>query len=373
MTRQFTPKKAQISIAAFVMLLICALLFRSAEISSGISHAIDLCLYTVFPSLFGMMILSNLILDSQIFHWLLRPFSGIARYIFRVSDHLTVVLLLSFIGGYPVGAKLLNELCKSGKLSTDEAERLLCFCVNAGPAFIVSAVSVPVFHNTMVGFLVLASHLLSNLVLGFISGIKKPIPPKHVAPNSSSEKPFSVRMVNSVNSAVRAMCVVCAFIITFSVLLTLIQLSGVKETMIHILSSFIPPQDASALVTGIFEVTQGCMFISGNTEFSVLLFTGITAWGGLCVHLQLSALLTESGIKMKRFFLWRIPHILLSVIFCKLLLACFSPVLATFAAGDSIQYEVGSKSPFVSLFLILLCVILLFTARKSGTINKKHI
>ena len=66
--------KMQFCTIALVLLLTSFLLFRSKDISKGIVQAVDLCLYTVFPSLFGMMIVSNLIISSKIFTKLFRRF-----------------------------------------------------------------------------------------------------------------------------------------------------------------------------------------------------------------------------------------------------------------------------------------------------------
>ncbi len=364
--------KMQLCTIALILLLTSFLLFRSKEISGGIVHAVDLCLYSVFPSLFGMMVVSNLVVSSKIFTKLLSPFSAVTRYLFKLPAEFTSVLLISFIGGYPVGAKIINGLYRDGEISLKTAERMLSFCVNAGPAFVVSAVSIPIFHNVQVGFLVLAAHLCSNLTVALISGFKTRIPPQKIpCSHSKEELPFSVRIVASVNSATRSMVIVCSFIIAFSILLTIIKLTGIQEMLAGFLSNWIGSQNAEALIAGVFEVTQGCSKISGNSPFSVYLLAGITSFGGICVHLQIAALLSGSGIKMKRYFLSRIFHLPLSLLFVWLMSAWWQPALNTFAPKESVAYAGSSVSPYASLFLILLCLILLFTTRKSAKIEKE--
>lgn len=137
--------KMQLCTIALILLLTSFLLFRSKEISGGIVHAVDLCLYSVFPSLFGMMVVSNLVVSSKIFTKLLSPFSAVTRYLFKLPAEFTSVLLISFIGGYPVGAKIINGLYRDGEISLKTAERMLSFCVNAGPAFVVSQFQSPYF------------------------------------------------------------------------------------------------------------------------------------------------------------------------------------------------------------------------------------
>lgn len=364
--------KIQVCTIALVLLLTGFLLFRSKEISGGIVRAVDLCLYTVLPSLFGMMVVSNLVVSSKIFTKLLSPFSAVTRYLFKLPAKLTSVLLISFIGGYPVGAKIIDGLYRGGEIDLKTAERMLSFCVNAGPAFVISAVSIPIFHNVQVGFLVLAAHLCSNLAVALIGGFKAGIPAREISNSRSQEEvSISVRVVASVNSATRSMVIVCSFIIAFSILLTIIELTGFQEGLTEFLSGWIESQNAEALIAGIFEVTQGCSKISGSSPLSVYLLAGITSFGGICVHLQIAALLSGSGIKMKRYFLSRILHLPLSLLFVWLMSAWWQPAINTFAPEEPVTYAATSVSPYASLFLILLCLILLFTTGKSAKMKKE--
>ena len=167
------------------------------------------------------------------------------------------------------------------------------------------------------------------------------------------------------------MVIVCSFIIAFSILLTIIELTGFQEGLAEFFSACIEPQNAEALIAGIFEVTQGCSKISGSSPFSVYLLAGITSFGGICVHLQIAALLSGSGIRMKRYFLSRILHLPLSLLFVWLMSAWWQPALNTFAPEEPVTYAASSVSPYASLFLILLCLILLFTTGKSAKIKKE--
>lgn len=365
--------KMQFCTVALVLLLTSFLLFRSKDISKGIVQAVDLCLYTVFPSLFGMMIVSNLIISSKIFTKLFSPFSVITRYLFKLPQKLTSVLLLSFIGGYPVGAKMINTFYQTGEIDRKTAERMLSFCVNAGPAFIVSAVSIPIFHNTKIGFLILAAHLCSNIIIALLSGIRIKTPTRvTVKQDNINELPLTVRIVNSVNSAIRSMIIVCSFIIAFSILLTIIKISGIEKILFDFFSNWIGAQNAQAIVFGVLEVTQGCCQIAGHSTFSVYLFAGITSFGGICVHMQIAALLSGSGISMKRYFFSRVLHLPLSLLFLYLMSNLWQPALEVFAPQEPISYAVTAVSPYASFFLIVLCLILLFTTGKSDTINIKE-
>ncbi len=57
--------------------------------------------------------------------------------LFRAGGACSSALALGFVGGYPVGARTAIALYENGQCSKTEAERLLAFCNNSGPAFIL--------------------------------------------------------------------------------------------------------------------------------------------------------------------------------------------------------------------------------------------
>ena len=54
---------------------------------------------------------------------------------------------MSLIGGFPIGAKMTAELYCDGRLTENQAQRLNMFCMNAGPAFTVTAVGVSMLSS----------------------------------------------------------------------------------------------------------------------------------------------------------------------------------------------------------------------------------
>jgi len=366
-----TSKKKAVSFTAVLMVFSGFLLFRSAEISSEISKAVELCIGTVFPSLFGMMILSNLMIDSKEVKRVFRVFAPLTQRLFKLPAALTPVLFFSFFGGYPIGAKMTSKLFQSGEIDRDTAERMLTFCINPGPAFLIAAVSVPIFHNIKVGWYIFFSHLFADLILALITGRKKKVPMRNLKKTAETSSPFGPRIINSVNDATRSIVIVCSFVIAFAVLSAVLKLSGGYGALISLLTPVMGADGAGAFVSGILEVTRGCSLLSGNTA-SVFIFTAITSFGGICVHTQISALLSGSGLRMKRYFLSRFVHLPLSLLFVACFLFVFPESVGTFSPGSPVMFSVTSVSPAASIFLFLLCIILLFTNTKSAKIEQKE-
>ena len=183
--------------------------------------------------------------------------------------------------------------------------------------------------------------------------------------------PLGARIINSVNDATKSIVIICSFVVAFSVLLAVLKLSGGYGVLTGLLATVMGTEDAGALVAGILEVTRGCSLLSGST-ISVFIFTAITSFGGICVHMQISALLSDSGLRMKRYFLSRLVHTPLSLFFAGCFISLFPVSIDTFSTNTPVLFSASSVSPAASIFLFLLCVILLFTDSKSAKIEQKE-
>ena len=111
-----------------------ALILDGRTAIDGARQGIELCLRTVIPSLFPFFVLSILLTSSLLGSSLavLRPLGRL----FGMPDGTESLLIPAFLGGYPVGAQNVAAAFRSGQLTKPEAERMLSFCSNAGPAFL---------------------------------------------------------------------------------------------------------------------------------------------------------------------------------------------------------------------------------------------
>ena len=61
------------------------------------------------------MVLSSYILSSGLYESLFRPLDKPLQKLIKADNHIISVFLLSLIGGYPVGFKLLKDLIAENK------------------------------------------------------------------------------------------------------------------------------------------------------------------------------------------------------------------------------------------------------------------
>ena len=123
-----------------VILGIYICLRYAEECTQGIKNGIMFCIEVLVPSLFLFMALSSYAVKSGFAQTLSRPFGRMSRFLFRLPSDAFTAIILSVIGGYPVGAKVASMLYERGQLSESEAQKTACIAVCAGPGFLMNYV-----------------------------------------------------------------------------------------------------------------------------------------------------------------------------------------------------------------------------------------
>lgn len=351
-----------IGLSVAVYLGIFFLIVFSAELAEGIRRGLDLCWRLLIPSTFLFLAVSNFLTSTPAGDWIARPFAPLSRLL-RIPRPAMTIVVLSLVGGYPVGAKLLTDAVRRGALPARTADRMLAFCVNCGPAFLITGIGVGIFRNLSSGVVIYLSQIIACLAVGCLSGIGKAADPWNAPRTGTASGPPSPSrtLVCSVNEATRTMATICAFVTAFSALLSAASLP---------LSRL--PGDAGRLVFGLLEVTAGCSGLPELTACNPLLAAVVfTAFGGICVILQICAILHGSGISLRTFLLWRIPYTLISLGVSELLFCCLPGTVPALSANHALSCGWYSVSPAATIFLAFLCIMLLFFSRKSDKIKRK--
>ena len=101
------------------------------------------------------MAFATLIIKTNIGEVTATPLWYIARYILRLDKKAFAVFILSQIGGYPVGVRLLSELYGNDPDNSRSYSKHLCYCYNSGPAFVTGIVGIGVYNDVTAGIIVL--------------------------------------------------------------------------------------------------------------------------------------------------------------------------------------------------------------------------
>ena len=338
--------KKYIVLIFFVLLTVTLFSFEE-PIFEGIRSGIDLSVNTVIPSLFPFMIISKLAMSADILRPLRRPLSAASRFLFRLPSPCADILIFSLIGGYPIGAVLAKESLDRGEITPGQLRSIMRFCIIGGPGFIIGGIGRCIFKSTQAGIIIYISCVLSAILCGVISGRVTEYTPPVVADNTSFVPPFCDSLVDSVASSCRGLLTVCSYVVIFSALNSAI-------------AAFDIPQNLYTLISAPLEVTGGsaiCAFSGG-----VPLTAALVAFGGIAIHCQIFSLL-RGQIKIHDFMIFRVLSASFAYLFSKLIMAVYSPAVATVAAG-TVGYSPALQSGIWSLLLVPLCVFMIISSGK---------
>ena len=270
--------------ACLVLCGVLLWLLRDAQtVRAAAARALTLCAGTVIPSLFPFLVISSLLIALGFGEWLAPHFAGLMTPLFRLPGQASGPLLLGLVGGYPIGAQSAAELYQQGLLTKDEAERLLTFCNNSNPVFLISVLGSGVFGSVRAGVWLWLIHLLSALVTGLLfRGRKPPARRGKVTATPCRSVSLPTAVVSSVRSAANGMLSVCAFVTLFYVLVSpLAARSGLLPT---------------ALV-GLVELFSVTPLLTPDVPGFVLA-AACAGWGGLSVLCQTVAVLDGTGLRL---------------------------------------------------------------------------
>ena len=354
-------------LACFAIVLAIAF---SKSLAQGCLYGIQICLNSLIPSLFFFMALSSFLMQSGIGDKMFYPLCYPLSKMFRIEKKFVPIFCFSLLGGYPIGPKLIADAISKKEMSPKTGARMLAFCVNCGPAFLISAVSVPIFHNYRIGMIVYLSQILSAFCIGCLLGRKKTESPfsKVLTQNQQyAHLSFSNEFVIAVQTSVKSMALICAFVVAFTGISQVLKDTGMIHAISSLLQYVMTEESANCLVFGLLEVTSGCARLSGSP--SMPLFILFTGFGGICVHIQTKAILNKAAVKMNLFYLLRPIYILFSYIFSMFFIRLCGGETAVFQAQDQIIRKNYTASPVSSVLLIILSITLLLSNQKSDGIS----
>ena len=94
----------------------------------------------MIPTLLPFMILSGIMIRMNLTEKCVKLVHPLFSRICGTSANGSYVLLMGMLCGFPMGARVIGELCRAGKLSEEEGSFLLSFCNNIGPIYFISFV-----------------------------------------------------------------------------------------------------------------------------------------------------------------------------------------------------------------------------------------
>lgn len=331
----------QISYIALVLLvttITLSMIFYPKEAVDAAKAGVDTWFNIVFPALLPFFIGAELLVGLGVVRFMGVLLEPVIRPLFNVPGEASFVFAMSITSGYPVGVKLTSKLREQGIVSRAEAQRMVSFCSTSGPLFLIGAVSIGMFHSPQLGMTISVAHYLGAIATGLLfrfyhyekrsslesfigKGLFSRAFREMSATYKNNDKSFGILMGEAVKNSIETMLAVGGFIIIFSVIIRILQLTGIIQwlsaTFAIPLSLFGLHQNLHpAFISGIFEITTGCKLASEIQNISFLqqaIFTTmIISWSGLSIHAQSISLLSKTDIQTNIYVFSKCLHALLS-------------------------------------------------------------
>lgn len=353
------------TVVILISLFILLITNTEGVLDSG-RKAVDLCLKVIIPSLLPFFIISRLVISTGAINTISRLFGPAVRPLFNLPGSAAFPIIAGWFSGYPAGAKYTADLYKKGLISKRQAERLLCFCNNSGPLFIVGAVGTGYFNSPRLGLILLLCHITGSLTVGILQRfIFRDDPAERV--KTEKEMPMKIKfsphmLTDAITDSTAVLLQICGTIIFFAVLVQALETAGVFSVisrLIGLVFGLNVSDYIKILTAGSFEITYGLYLLSRSAEtpvnLKILLTSFICGFGGFSVFTQITFFCPKE-ISLKKYLYGKLIHGLAASFFTALFLANRTIPVMTYT--DEIYNTEISKAIMPVYILILLFLIM---------------
>ena len=252
----------------FALLGMFILILDGKTAFEGAKEGVVLCLNSLIPSLFPFLVLSIII--NSLFIGKQVPFLRPIGKLCGIPKGAESILLLSLLGGYPVGAQSIADAYQRGYLPKTTAQRLLGFCNNAGPSFIFGIIALQ-FTTPYIAWFIWFIHIFSAIIVGMLL-------PKsdNVVCKLTSSNPTT--FPKALDTGMKILAKICGWVILFRVFISVL-----RRWLFWLF-----PLWLQILLTGFIELANGCvaLHLIPTEGLRFILAACALALGGICVGMQ---------------------------------------------------------------------------------------
>lgn len=287
----------------FLIFTIIILLFKyNYVLQTSVIDGVTLWLTKVFPSLFIMFVINDLIINLNIFDSITKYFNPIFNKIFKTKGNSSEVFFLSIFSGTPASAFIIKEMLNTNKITINDANKLISFTFFSNPLFLYNILTLS--FNKYITLKIILIHYLSNIIIGLIYRNKNNVIDNLL--NYSKEnnhKNIFLILPNSIKKSIETLITILGTIIFYMIITNLLM-------------KLIPfNKYTEIIIKGILEITQSLNILPSLKIKSIIkeiTAIAIISFGGLSIHTQTLSIINGTKIKYKNFLTGRILHVLIS-------------------------------------------------------------
>lgn len=391
----FLSLKKNILPFLFFLIAICLVTFSKTNLVAA-KNGLILWANSVVPSLFPFFVITELLSHTNFIYYVGKAFDRVMRPLFNVPGECAFAFIMGLISGYPTGGKIVATLREQGICTKDEGDRMLAFTNNSGPLFITSFVGISLFGDTKTGLLLLATHILAGITVGIVlsklsskNAKNIPILSTKTVNDISQKEPitfsnFGKILGKSIQNAISTILMIGGFVVIFSVIISILNQSNLLDMCCQLLNPILSIlgfnlEFAKPILGGLIELTNGVNMVASipmkAVSQNVILCAFLLGFGGISVLFQVSALLSNTDLSLKKYVIGKLMQGTIASIYTFLALK-FIPSLSLDIVPTCAPIVEIISSPFnflgISNYLVLLFVIIFIVCIAFSHPDKKR-
>lgn len=289
----------KLTLLLFLVLTICILTNSPLSLAYA-TLGLELWFQKMIPALLPFMILSGIMVRLKLTEKMSMALFPLLGPVYRVRKNVVYCMMLGFLCGFPMGAKVTAELLERDMLTRREAEYLLAFCNNIGPVYFCSFVlpllgrrltlpylfgmyGIPLLYGLFLRCTVFRDSLQAENTSS-PKRAKSRLPELHACSAESRDPSFGLKLLEAVDESIVSSL---QSILTLGGYMVLFDLMNLLP---HLLSGRKP-----FLTAPLLEITGGLSLLGGRLPLYSLL---ALSFGGLSCMAQTYSCIRKTDLSM---------------------------------------------------------------------------
>lgn len=269
-----------------ILFLIGLFFYNKDLVSMSILESINIWYKNLFPSIFPVLILCDLIVSFNIFEFLIKCGGNIFQKLFKINKYGLLVFIVSLLCGTPSNMSLAYNLYKKNLLNEDDINKLIPLCLFFNPIFVINFTNIKVY----------AILFISTIITGLLFRGKN---------NNIIEIELNSNNEFDLNKSIeKGIHILLNILGTISIFMLLSNIIIIKKPIV------------SCILGGLFELTTGLyktnIFFKGNNYLYLL----ILSFGGISIFTQIKGILKDIRINYYHIVIQRLVVFIISVLIC---------------------------------------------------------
>lgn len=274
----------------FIVILLSTYIINSNLIIKSILEYTNIFITKLFPASFIIYILSSILIDYGIINYLSK---------LKLNGAVIYITIMSFISGFPSGAKYTKELLEKDLITTEEANFLITYTNFSNPIFLLGSISSVLTKKIAIKILVIT--IISNFIIYLLFRVNGK---KNIITISTAKVNFSTSLKNGTIGAIKTLLIVYSSSLFFYLISVIIN----KYIFLRPINYVI--------VNSFFDLTKGIFSTAllSDVTTRTLLILIFLSFGSLSIHIQVKSIISDTSIKYKNYLLGRILQVIISIV-----------------------------------------------------------